>query len=544
MARMAKNSIMKKKKYVLAWLILAGMLFSCILSPSTFPMRTVKAASYADIVISGSLTLETHVTITETNYGGSEVPPTAEERSSSFTFNFNNFHLNNMDANGENSGTHYPSSTASYSGSWSINSVENEFYSNIFFPDAGTFSGLADMSLSGYTQNGVNGQIVFNFELGYAGNSLDFSETLTNKMLNITQVSGPVPAGGYFSYNPIDDILASFSQMSRGSAGKEGPGVGGGAQPGFTIIVPKPVLGVSNVTSYGFYNDLIPTYSFNGSWSIGGEGTTAIYDGDYSGNLNLNKIIAYPLENATSPTPSPSHPKNGLITALSGDVKILRANGATEPAKLGATMQLQDKILTGANGRVAISSGDNLRIVLGENSEITTEMNSQQEAVSLILLRGTCYVKESIAATSASNGINFGTPQILLSVEGTEFTLQAADDNSTIVSVFSGEVNVQDLASGSNALLVANQTITIHSSQEDLTPQEMSQNITPINLSSTDQWWTQPFSETYNPSILTGIFGYFVLAILIVAVAATTVVAIVLRHRRRPASTSLSSSSP
>ena len=119
----------------------------------------------------------------------------------------------------------------------------------------------------------------------------------------------------------------------------------------------------------------------------------------------------------------------GTIKTSRGEAQILR-DGASLPASVGASLQVSDSIVTGADGAVGITLRDNTRLTAGPNT--TLDLNSfrfdkttHEGEVNASVKRGSLSVISGKIARASPDGVQFQTPTVTLGVRGTEFIIDA-----------------------------------------------------------------------------------------------------------------------
>jgi len=117
----------------------------------------------------------------------------------------------------------------------------------------------------------------------------------------------------------------------------------------------------------------------------------------------------------------------GQIKRLEGEVRILR-EGQPLVAKAGLAVRSRDRIATGANGAIGITTTDNSMISLGPNSymvvdQYTFNQQTQDGSISVRFLKGTFAVITGLLAKTAPKRVAYHTPLTTIGVRGTEFAV-------------------------------------------------------------------------------------------------------------------------
>ena len=125
-------------------------------------------------------------------------------------------------------------------------------------------------------------------------------------------------------------------------------------------------------------------------------------------------------------------PAAGTLKDLSGDVQVQRGQHARMAAQSGMALQVNDEILTGANGSVGVVLVDGSRISLGPNtqlrmSDVQFNGTTQSGQLLLNLYRGTLRMITGLIAKHNVDAVKVMTPTSVVGVRGTDFIVQVAD---------------------------------------------------------------------------------------------------------------------
>lgn len=119
----------------------------------------------------------------------------------------------------------------------------------------------------------------------------------------------------------------------------------------------------------------------------------------------------------------------GMIKTSKGSAVIERA-GQKLPAAVGASVEVKDRIVTGADGVVGITLRDNTLLSAGPNS--TLDLNkfafnttTHAGALDASVRKGTLSVVSGKLAKANPQSVVFSTPTTTLGVRGTEFIIEA-----------------------------------------------------------------------------------------------------------------------
>jgi hypothetical protein len=118
----------------------------------------------------------------------------------------------------------------------------------------------------------------------------------------------------------------------------------------------------------------------------------------------------------------------GRIKVSKGDVQIER-NGKTLPAAVGASVDVEDTVKTGADGSVGITFHDNSLLSAGPNSELVIERfvfdsTTHQGEFDTRLKRGTLAVVSGKIVKQSPEAMRIKTPAAIMGVRGTEFIVK------------------------------------------------------------------------------------------------------------------------
>ncbi|NLT95538.1 MAG: hypothetical protein GXW85_08450 [Clostridia bacterium] len=135
------------------------------------------------------------------------------------------------------------------------------------------------------------------------------------------------------------------------------------------------------------------------------------------------------------------------ITAVQGDVKVLRAGGEkTFPAFKGMGLTQGDTIITGKDGRVTLELAEDKELKVGENSrvmisELVQSSENNADKTSLNLKAGQVYTNVK-SQLSAGAKYEIRTPTAVMGVRGTQFFVTLASGGQAAVVTLEGRVFV------------------------------------------------------------------------------------------------------
>ncbi len=165
--------------------------------------------------------------------------------------------------------------------------------------------------------------------------------------------------------------------------------------------------------------------------------------------LTLVIIVVCALTNATNAL---AQTRAGIVTSVSGDVHVERA-GATVTATSSMTVDVGDRIVTGANGRIAITLTDSSKLELDASSTLVIDdqvFTASSRRTKLSLFAGMVHSFVSYAAAPTPN-FEVHTPNAVASARGTQYDTETDASQRpeykdcrrfTQVSVYEGTVEV------------------------------------------------------------------------------------------------------
>lgn len=124
----------------------------------------------------------------------------------------------------------------------------------------------------------------------------------------------------------------------------------------------------------------------------------------------------------------------GQVKSVEGEVEIIR-NGTSEAAEPGASVEVRDVIVTGADGMAGITFTDNTTLGLGPDTRLnmTTyffEQAGREDRFEARLDHGTLTATSGRIAKKRQGAMTFVTPTTVLAVRGTSFVLRVARPES------------------------------------------------------------------------------------------------------------------
>ena len=118
----------------------------------------------------------------------------------------------------------------------------------------------------------------------------------------------------------------------------------------------------------------------------------------------------------------------GHIKRMEGDVRIVR-NKQTIPATPGSEILAGDRLVTGANGSVGLTTTDNSLLALGPNSHLALDnyaynQATQQGNMAVRFLKGTFAAITGLIGKIAPQNVKVTTPTATIGIRGTEFVVK------------------------------------------------------------------------------------------------------------------------
>jgi hypothetical protein len=118
----------------------------------------------------------------------------------------------------------------------------------------------------------------------------------------------------------------------------------------------------------------------------------------------------------------------GHIKRMEGDVRIVR-NKQTLTATPGSEVLAGDRLVTGANGSVGLTTSDNTLLALGPNSHLVMDnyaynQATQQGNIAVRFLKGSFAVITGLIGKIAPQNVKVTTPTATIGIRGTEFVVK------------------------------------------------------------------------------------------------------------------------
>ena len=124
----------------------------------------------------------------------------------------------------------------------------------------------------------------------------------------------------------------------------------------------------------------------------------------------------------------------GMVKRVQGRVDLLRA-GQTLAVAPGSVVQVGDRLVTGPDGGVGVTLGDDTRLTAGPGSTLVItdyrfDTTTQEGSLLATLWRGTLHVVTGLIAKQQPQNVNVQTRSAMMGVRGTEFIVDTRGDGS------------------------------------------------------------------------------------------------------------------
>lgn len=137
--------------------------------------------------------------------------------------------------------------------------------------------------------------------------------------------------------------------------------------------------------------------------------------------------------------------KLGRIEKVAGEARLIR-NAQSMAIVEGGEVFTGDIIITGKGGYVEILLEEGQKIGIGENTELKIDriVLMEESILKKALLKINIFMGKvrGILRKGRKEWVNFTTPTAVVGVRGTEFLVISAEDGSSVVEVYEGEVSL------------------------------------------------------------------------------------------------------
>ncbi|MEE8168474.1 MAG: tetratricopeptide repeat protein [Candidatus Hydrothermarchaeales archaeon] len=155
----------------------------------------------------------------------------------------------------------------------------------------------------------------------------------------------------------------------------------------------------------------------------------------------------------------------------------------TTPGYRTQTIKTGDTTVTGKNQRAELSFGDETRVNVGENTKIeVVELKETGSVLKIWWGKVHTFWRGTIEKFRVKHKHEIHTPTSTTGRRGTEYTLEVAEDGTTIVTVFDGAVELSDLAKTKTVVVEQYQTSVVE-------PGGVPSDPVSIDSNQSDRWW-------------------------------------------------------
>jgi hypothetical protein len=142
-------------------------------------------------------------------------------------------------------------------------------------------------------------------------------------------------------------------------------------------------------------------------------------------------LVICSLVTAVAMAPAFAEPA-GTVKTSKGTATIDR-KGQKIPVAAGTSVEVGDRVLTGVDGAVGIVLRDNTALSAGPNSTLdlnkfSFDSTTHAGELDATVKRGTLAVISGKVAKANPNGVRFATQSMTLGVRGTEFVIEAGEE--------------------------------------------------------------------------------------------------------------------
>jgi len=146
--------------------------------------------------------------------------------------------------------------------------------------------------------------------------------------------------------------------------------------------------------------------------------------------MNLRTVVAALWVAACAPVWSADGA--GIVKRVQGEVSLQRG-GQTLQVTAGTPVQVGDRLVTGADGRVGVTMADDSLVTTGPSSTLVVSQfrfdSTTNDGNMLIgLLKGTLHFVSGLIAKQSPQNVNVQTRNALMGVRGTEFIVDTRGD--------------------------------------------------------------------------------------------------------------------
>jgi hypothetical protein len=166
---------------------------------------------------------------------------------------------------------------------------------------------------------------------------------------------------------------------------------------------------------------------------------------------------------------------SAVIADLKGEVMLQSSQGASLSAQRGQVLPAESTIETG-KGSLLLSLQDGSQVLIKPHSRAVLKAPERSQGNFLQLFLGNIMAK--VQARFGSNpSFRMGTPTAVITVRGTQFSVEVTNKNNTIVQVYDGLVEVVGLAAPNHPIMIRPGFYTqVENDRAPQSPREMQDN--------------------------------------------------------------------
>ena len=477
------------------------------------PQATYLVSASSSVTYSGNLSLTTTVIAQDDEYN---YPDQKLTRTCVVSCPFSDLTLTSYDGGSTYSGTIY-NQQGTYTSDWSISpasSTSSVGVTRAFAPASGHTSASFSMQIYAEIKGGV-----LTFIFNPASTLLQTQISTTYSYATQTQPPGTATAVTYTS--SASDAYTTLLTYSTTESS--------------LVNVPKSsnpfqTQTISFSGSHISQSNSAKSFDWTGTISLNaGNQVTETPNPDNNQNEQNNTNDDTTPQPTVTPSKEPidvSQPEVGTaqISNLNGDIQVTKAGSNNPQTVTGpTTLNVGDRVRAGANSWVTITYSDGSKLDLAPGCEVTIEDSQDDNQYKNVrLLNGLIHLWEEFQ--SGGRKFKVHTIAFALAIRGSELTIEANGTGITVI-VIDGTVDVENVQTSDIVTLEAGQTLSL---TNDMSEQQMQQNIQSMDSSTINRWWDQAYQGVFTGTTI-AILG----AIAIIAIVAVALAVLMVRRRKR-----------